>query len=295
MTDLLVAGALYWDTRVTTSRLPAPGETGEAKTLTYGLGGTATLQAVAAARMGARVTLAAAIGTDDAGLSAMEALTAARIPLRAIQEVGGQTGVQVSLFDQGPAPRQIISPGANANLTSSQISVPGGLKVLLLHGDTDADITDSLIARAAGVEVIINATPAGPLAPRLLRRANVVIANRTEAAALAGRRETAEIAARAILDQGAKAVIVTKGAEGCILALPGAGITAFPAHRITPISTYGAADGFCGAFAASRAMGMTLDRAIRRAQAYAALIVATTPGERQAIAAEHVDQLVGAG
>ena len=293
MTDILVVGALHWDTVVSADRLPRLDETLIGSDVAYRFGGKGGNQAIAAARMGARVTMAGAIGTDEAGQQMLRALTDAGVSLRGIQEIEGPSGMSVAITDRKGEYGAVVVSGVNRRLLPAKITIPGGLKVLLLQNELKEDVSGSILARVTGAEVILNAAPAGPIPDAVLQHTDILIVNRIEAADLTGVEQNADKMARALLAKGPKAVIITQGAEGCVLAQPEAGTTIFPAHRITPISAHGAGDAFCGAFAAARARGDGLDRAIRRAQAYAALVVGTKPGERHAILPSHVDLLVG--
>lgn len=293
MTDILVVGALHWDTVIDAERLPRLDETLMGRDVSYRFGGKGGNQAVAAARLGAKVTMAGAIGTDEAGQQMLRALTDAGVSLRGVQQIDGPSGMSVAITDARGDYGAVVVSGVNRHLLPGKITIPGGLKTLLLQNELHPDVAGSVLSRANGAEVILNAAPAGAIPEHVLRRTNVLIVNRVEAADLVGEQQSTDAMARALLTLGPKAVIVTLGPDGCILAQPQAGTTTFPAHRVTPVSSHGAGDAFCGAFAAARAAGAGIDRAIRRAQAYAALVVATTPGERRAILPSHVDQLVG--
>lgn len=293
MTDILVVGALHWDTVVDAPHLPRLDETLMGTDVSYRFGGKGGNQAVAAARMGARVTMAGAIGTDEAGQQMLRALSDAGVSLRGVQQIDGPSGMSVAITDKNGDYGAVVVSGVNRELMSGQITIPGGAKILLLQNELHPDVAHAVMSRANGAEVILNAAPAGSIPAQVLRRTDVLVVNRVEATDMAGPHSGMDATARALLAKGPRAVIITLGADGCILAMPQAGTTTFPAHRVQTISTHGAGDAFCGAFAAARAAGAGLDGAIRRAQAYASLVVATTPGERRAILPEHVDQLVG--
>src|SRR5437763_17148554 len=64
---LLVVGSLNADLVVYTDRLPGPGETLRGSSFVISPGGKSANQAVAAARLGARVSLVGAVGADGNG------------------------------------------------------------------------------------------------------------------------------------------------------------------------------------------------------------------------------------
>ncbi|MEM8742957.1 MAG: PfkB family carbohydrate kinase, partial [Pseudomonadota bacterium] len=72
--DILVVGALHWDTIVGAPRLPALDETLPGGGVSYALGGKGANQAVAAAQHGAQVAMAGCVGADPAGTAMLAAL-----------------------------------------------------------------------------------------------------------------------------------------------------------------------------------------------------------------------------
>ena len=64
---VVVVGSLNVDLVVGLERMPAPGETVMGETLERHAGGKGLNQAVAAARLGALVSMIGAVGSDDAG------------------------------------------------------------------------------------------------------------------------------------------------------------------------------------------------------------------------------------
>ena len=65
--QIIVVGSVNADLVVVAERLPAPGETVTGGRFSRHGGGKGANQAVAAARLGARVTMVGAVGADDLG------------------------------------------------------------------------------------------------------------------------------------------------------------------------------------------------------------------------------------
>lgn len=65
--DIVVVGGANTDYLARGSRLPTPGTAVEGKAFYVGPGGKGAIQAVAVARLGARVTLLARLGRDEHG------------------------------------------------------------------------------------------------------------------------------------------------------------------------------------------------------------------------------------
>lgn len=73
--NILVFGGMNVDSFIQTSVMPKPGESVVGQSFRQGLGGKGANQAVAAARLGARVTIVGQVGFDHYGdlmLSALE-------------------------------------------------------------------------------------------------------------------------------------------------------------------------------------------------------------------------------
>ena len=68
---ICVVGSANVDLTFRTARLPQPGETMAGHAFHVGMGGKGANQAVAAARLGALVTLVARVGNDAFGLEAL--------------------------------------------------------------------------------------------------------------------------------------------------------------------------------------------------------------------------------
>jgi len=87
---VLVVGSVNLDTVLHCDHLPGPGETVLAEAMSSGFGGKGANQAVAAARLGARVTLVAAVGDDDAGAAALADLTTEGVDTGGVVVVPGE-------------------------------------------------------------------------------------------------------------------------------------------------------------------------------------------------------------
>ena len=267
---ILVLGSLHWDVMVAAPRLPVPDETLFGHSAAYRFGGKGGNQAVAAARRGARVAFAGAVGDDEAGPRLLAALDAAGVDRSGVAVVAGASGMSVAI-DTPDGYGAVVVSGANAH--AAVRNLPDGVSVALLQNEVPEAANLALAAALpAGATLVLNAAPARPLPPALRARVDVLVVNRVEAAAMGG------------LDalRSAGTVIETLGADGCRLGTP-AGIKALPAPRVAAVSAHGAGDAFCGALAAALDAGGTIEDAIALAQGYAARIVAAPYAERASI------------
>ena len=120
----------------------------------------------------------------------------------------------------------------------------------------------------------MNPAPAQPLSEDVLRHADYLIPNESEAATLTGLPvnsiEQAQAASAQLQKMGAPSVITTLGASGALLAVNGESkhVSGF---AVEARDTTGAGDAFIGSFAYFLASGAHEETAIRKANLYAAL------------------------
>src|SRR4051795_11180294 len=122
MTDgaVVVVGSVNADLVVSVGQLPRPGETVTGGVFARHGGGKGANQAVAAARLGARVTFVGAVGADDLGEEALAQLAAEGIDVSSaarLEDVA--TGVAVIVVDEQGENQIAVASGANAALTGA--------------------------------------------------------------------------------------------------------------------------------------------------------------------------------
>ena len=296
---ILCAGSLHHDVIVEAPGLPRPDQTLQGTGVRYVFGGKGGNQAVAAARAGAEVHMAGAVGSDHTAMTLRAALDAAGVRCGAVQSHPGPSGMSVAISLPDGSYGAIIVSGANLLFRPEAVTLPKGCAALLLQSEIaeTANLALAVKARASGVRVILNAAPARAISAALLACTDLLVANRGEAADLLGRPETgldAREAAACLAVQGPGAVIVTLGAEGLVLAgTKGAGH--YSARRATVVSTHGAGDAFIGALAAEWARGTELAGAAAFGQVAAALHVGTDVDHRSAVTEALVRQKLDQG
>lgn len=294
--SVYVVGALHLDVIVTAPRLPVLDETLPGSAVRYAFGGKGGNQAVAAARMGARVTMAGAVGTDTFAETLLAALDAAGVDRSRVARRPGASGMSVAIEDEAGGYGAVIVSGVNLELTGEG-APPAGATCLLLQGEIAqaANLAAARAARAAGLRVVLNAAPARPVAPELLALTDILVVNRLEAAQLSGLPGDAhEAAALALMELGPENVVVTLGAQGFHCRCRHDEAMTLSAPRVAAVSTHGAGDAFVGALAAQLDAGEGLPGALRFAQAAAALHVSTPPERRSQIGPAAVSALLQA-
>lgn len=293
-----VLGSLNMDLVVRAPRLPGPGETLGGGCFNTYPGGKGANQAVAAARMGARVTMIGRVGNDAYGADLRKVLGREGVDLTALRSAAGvSTGVALITVGETDGENTIVvAGGANLKVTPQDAEGVGGLirsaEVLLMQLEVpiEAVMRATRLAHDTDRLVVLNAAPAMELPEELLRSLDVLIVNEVEAASLAGGgggEGEAESLARALLEKGPRAVVVTLGARGALVA-EASGVKMVPSVEVEARDTVGAGDAFCGAVAAMLAEGRPLGEAVRVgcvAGALAATVAGAIPSlpTRQAV------------
>jgi len=261
MTRVCVVGSVNLDIGFDVQNLPRPGETALAGSVRSTPGGKGANQAVAAARAGADVQFVGAVGDDAAAAQLRAHLEANGVGTDGLITVPGRSGTAVVIVDAGGENIIVVAPEANGRLTldASALRRPiADSDVLLLQLEIPLATATAAAreAHAAGVAVILNASPAGGNRSELSQLAeltDVLVVNETEAA-------------QWIWPVPHK--VTTLGARGAGYTGDGADFTV-SAPKVAALDTSGAGDVFAGVLAANWADDR--DRALRRACAAGAL------------------------
>ncbi|MBI4506706.1 MAG: ribokinase [Chloroflexi bacterium] len=261
MRRVIVVGSCNVDYTVETERLPTPGATVLGAAFRSALGGKGANQAVAAARLGAQVRMAARVGADAAGEALLSALLRAGVATSAVaRDPRTPTGVALIVVDRAGQNLIAVAPGANGRLSARDVApaladlAPADIVLAQLEVPIAAVLAAFRAARRSGAATLLNAAPALPASALavLLRLTTVLVVNEDEAAALAGVPiegwSTARAAAGALLGLGPALVVVTLGAKGA-LAVTATEEIAQPAFAVHSVDATGAGDAFCGALA----------------------------------------------
>ncbi|HEY71754.1 MAG TPA: ribokinase [Thermoflexia bacterium] len=268
-----VVGSLNMDLVARAPRIPRPGETiigGEFRNVPGGKGAN---QAIAAARLGATVSMVGRVGRDTFAGPLLDNLDADGIDHTfVVQDPEAATGVALIVVDDGGENSIVVASGANMRLSPADVdgaeAAIAGADALLLQLEIPLEtvIRAAKIARARAVKIILNPAPARSLPAELLSLVDVLIPNESETALLTGLpvgdQAEAKTAAAALQDSGVGTVILTLGERGAMLATEGK-TELFPAFDVTPVDTTAAGDAFVGGFAVALAEGRTLAEAVR--------------------------------
>lgn len=288
---IVVIGSCNTDMVVKAGRLPVPGETVLGGTFYMNPGGKGANQAIAAARLGAEVTLISKIGYDLFGLQALEIYRSEKINTEFIfTDQKSPSGVALISVDSYGENSIIVAPGASRSLSTEDIDKAKSkleeADIILMQLEVPIETVEyaATIAKSYGKKVILNPAPA-VLSNSFLSCVHTILPNRIEAEMLSGIKvideESAWRAAKAIGEKGIENVVITLGKDGAYVKEKEE-YTMIPAKEVETIDTTGAGDVFCGAFSVYLSENHTLTESVEFANAAAALAV-TRMGAQSAI------------
>jgi ribokinase len=268
---IVVVGSLHYDIMVDAPDRPRKGETVTGYAWRPKFGGKGGNQAVAAAKAGATVRMAGAVGDDDFGRFLLDRLDVSGVDRsRVVQLPDVGSGMSVAISDAGGDYGAVIVSGANLRIQEADLADPGlwaDARALILQNEVPeaVNLAAALAAKAAGARVCLNAAPVRVLSPELASLVDVLIVNAIEAEDLCGTpvRDLAS-AAEAVrrLSSQFASVVVTAGGDGVAGSENGSTAVQVPARPVTLVSTHGAGDVFVGSFAASWAREQGFSRSI---------------------------------
>ncbi len=289
---IAIVGSIIVDLVARAERPPLAGETVTGNSLDIAPGGKGANQAVACARMGCEARLIGAVGTDAFAGIAVESLERAGVVADAVhRSARTRTGIAFIVIDAHAGNTILVLRGANDDLPADHLDRHAdritGADALLVQLEMPLAIVERamVIARRAGVPVLLDPAPAREIPDRILALADVVTPNEQETRVLTGMDPTtpeAALAAAAVLHRrGAANAVVKLGARGCLVSSGGRQefLAGFPAKAV---DTVGAGDCFAGAMISRWLETRDLFAACRFANAASALKV-QRPGAQSGI------------
>ena len=291
---ICVIGSLNVDLTAVIERFHAPGETvfgSDFRTYPGGKGGN---QAVAAAKLGADVTMVGCLG-DDANSKIWRKVMKDLDIRDLVAEVQGvPSGVALIEVDAKGENRIIVISGANMEMTPQRLDrVFDALEccdIVLLQLEIPMETVVEAAERfhRAGKIVILDPAPAAPLPDALLRNVDYLTPNETELASVSGMSTSADeeliSAAAALTARGCRNVIAKVGSRGAVL-VNDEGSRFFPGFQVRAVDTTAAGDSFNAGLAAALSEGKSIHDAISFANAVGAL--STTAAGAQSAMPSH--------
>jgi len=269
MPKIAVVGSLNMDLVVETERIPNKGETLIGKNFFMCPGGKGANQAVAASRLGSKVSMFGSVGKDENGKLLINNLKAQNIDTAEINIVSDDipTGVAViSIYEKDNT--IIVVPGANS-LTS--IGYLDTIKESLLDFDV---ILLQIEIPMAGIEylvnylyenhkvIILNPAPAEKLSKELIEKVTYITPNEHEYSIIFDSKEKMDT----LLKQYPNKLIITQGEKG-VRFFNGKDLVLIPCIKVDTLDTTGAGDTFSGAFGVAISEG----KGVRESIAFAGI------------------------
>jgi ribokinase len=275
---IVVVGSVNADLHLTVDRLPVPGATVLADRTRWLPGGKGANQAAAAARLGAAVSLVAAVGDDATADVALGGLAETGVALDHVRRIpDAATGVAVVCVDDAGENLIVVSPGANAVLGSADVVLGAGCAAVLVSLEIATATAQAALAaaRQAGALAVLNAAPAEGVTLSLLDGADILVANAGEAAALAAAHASSDTDAGlgALARATNTTIVATAGGDPVRAVTPAGDEHVVPARAVDVVDTVGAGDCFAAALTVALVEHAELDDALRFAAAASGLKV----------------------
>lgn len=271
---IVVVGSVNVDLLAQVQRHPRPGETLHGTGGQMLPGGKGANQAVAAARLGARVAMVGAVGSDVQAEAALSALREAGVDLGHVAEIEGPTGLAIVTVAEDGENSIVVIAGANDAMDAGRVraaaEVISAARIVVCQGEIPRDGIEALPALVRG-RFLHNPAPVMELDPAVLRASDPLVVNQHEAglvlAQLAPDQEAPEdpeAVVAALLATGVPSAVLTLGADGSLVADQG-GVRLIPPAPVDAVDTTGSGDAYIGALALGLARGDDLATAARLA------------------------------
>jgi ribokinase len=268
---LNVVGSVNLDLVAGVERLPRAGETLTAHLYERIPGGKGANQALAAARLGAKVRFVCAVGPDR---ESEEALANLRDLELVVHRTNAPTGIALILVADDGENQIIVVPGANALLAGATGPYLVGEEPAAL---CQLEVPDTVLVRVReeAAWLCVNAAPARPLPIA----ADLVVANRYELD---------------VIGEQPGRVALTLGAEGAVLLEAGREVARARPPRVEAVDGTAAGDAFTACLVVSLLEGREDGEALQRACAAGALAASRFGAQPSLPSRDELDAILAA-
>ncbi len=272
--SIAVVGSVNLDIVARVQQFPVPGETVTDAVVERFPGGKGANQALAAHRLGARVSMLACVGDDPAADEALSVLRDEGVDLSGCQRLAGvSTGLALILVAASGENQIVVAPGANAAFEPARLALPEVDAVIC-----QLEVPMATVHRAATAGrhfFCLNAAPARAVPGEVLDHTDLLVVNEVEAAAIGDQ-----------LPGFRGLLAVTQGARGAMLSRDGREIARASPPAVEVVDTTGAGDAFTAALTVALVSGLDPQAALARACAAGALATTRLGAQSSPLAAE---------
>jgi ribokinase len=280
MARVTVVGSVNLDLVMRVPRLPVVGETVTDGKFSRHPGGKGANQALAARRLGATVSLVAAVGEDEIAEAALALLEEAGVDLsRCWIHESLPTGVAVILVDSHGENQIAVAPGANRSLTAAALEL-GSEEAIICQLEIPIETVQAAASSTTGF-FCLNAAPARTVPKEVLKRADLVVVNEVEHATLG-----------VDLSDVRGLVALTLGSAGATLYRHGRTVAKATPPRVEVVDAVGAGDCFVAAITVGLLDGLSPDLALQRAVLAGALATTVEGAQPSMPTRAQVDALI---
>jgi ribokinase len=273
MAKITVIGSASMDLVVTSSKRPDKGETVLGESFKTVPGGKGANQAVAAARLGAEVSMVGCVGDDAFGKAIINNFKENGVSTTNVEPVTGiESGTAHITLAEGDN-SIIVVKGANDFVTpefvKKAMDAIRDADIVLVQQEIPEETVEyvSEVCQEQGVPLLLNPAPARPISKDVMERAAYITPNELEASVLFENKD-----AQTALKEYPNKVFITEGKKG-VRYYDGKKEILVPSYSVQAVDTTGAGDTFNAAFAVAIAEGKGLKGSVRFANRAASLSV----------------------
>ncbi|CAH0198443.1 MULTISPECIES: ribokinase [Priestia] len=273
MAKVTVIGSSSMDLVVTSNIRPGAGETVLGESFKTVPGGKGANQAVAAARLGADVSMIGCVGEDHYGKAILENFKSNGVSVKNVKPVtDSDSGTAHIILAEGDNSIVVVK-GANDYITPDYVEkAKEKIKeadIVLIQQEIPEETVEYVaeLCQELKVPLLLNPAPARPLKAEVIEQVSYITPNEHEAELLFEGKEKEEV-----LKQYPNKLFITEGKQG-VRYFNGKKEVLVPSYQVETIDTTGAGDTFNAALAVALAEGMGFEKGIQFANRAASLSV----------------------
>lgn len=283
MSKITVVGSFSMDITVMMDQFPQEGQTIIGKGMIKSPGGKGANQCIACARLGGDVEMVGMLGKDENGAEIRKLFMDEKVNIEHVLSTDLQpTTIALIEVNQKGQNRIVVVPAANFVYSKEDLmkikETIAQSELVVAQLEMSMEVIETLVnlCDELNVPIILNPAPAVPLSDDILSKVTYLTPNETELAILADHPtntlDEVKEAATILLNRGVKNIISTLGDKGALLANQDT-IKVIAGYPVKTVDTVAAGDSFNGALAKAITDGLSLEEAIRMANAVGALTV----------------------